>query len=193
MLNKTVIYYPLDKCQTIMNNLISRNKDIIYLNNYFNEEEIKTVNRYLSLINKVDAYPFVKTLDNKTRSLNNFIDKNKLTKLIKIDNRTFRCDRGLVNLIITLNKLGYVTEFCCDGHYGYTRAYILIKGYYNTFDLEQTDDVLITKTVYHENYPQYYKEKNVPYWLFESNSLENIYKYFNKILSTNLSPFDLIE
>ena len=180
--------YPKESYKDILNEFENMEFNNIIkddLKTHFSEDEVESYS-------KIDKFL---RLDKSGKT---FVCKSQLctaehllTKLITINGNTFSCDRYMISLVKKLNELGIKTIACCDGHLGYSPAFVSIVGDYDFIDTVNTDAVLINKMVYKENIKVLNIEKDVPRWSFSAVELMSIYKYFNRVLGICISPFDL--
>lgn len=59
-----------------------------------------------------------------------YIDKNDFKITDEASPNSFKCDINIAPIVIILNKKGYITEYCCEGHYlknGFIQTYILFS------------------------------------------------------------------
>lgn len=58
-----------------------------------------------------------------------YIDKETYDIVMnkKNDESYFECDDNMAPIISILNKKGYKTAYCCEGHIGFADNYALIK------------------------------------------------------------------
>lgn len=99
---------------------------------------------------------------------------NKTNKCIKCKNECFECDSNIASIISKMNKFGYKTKHCCEGHYKDLKEGIL-------------DPYIVFDDNPNYNYWTYKKFlKGLKYWKYDISKIAN-----NKFFENNQSNIEL--